>query len=55
MRFWVEILAEREWQGTVWYRRRDGYLFRSRQRVIADAGRRCQVGCRVLFNEIIIP
>jgi PAS domain S-box-containing protein len=55
MKFWAEILAERQWEGTVWYRRRDGYLFRSRQQVTADSDRRGQVGCRVLFSEIIIP
>jgi DNA-binding CsgD family transcriptional regulator len=55
MKFWADVLAERRWQGTVWYRRRDGYLFRSRQQVMVDTDRRGQPGCRVLFNEIAIP
>jgi DNA-binding CsgD family transcriptional regulator len=55
MGFWADILAERRWQGTVWYRRRDGYLFRARQQVMAEPDRRGQVGCRVLFNEIVVP
>jgi DNA-binding CsgD family transcriptional regulator len=55
MKFWADVLAERDWEGTVWYRRRDGYLFRSRQQVTADREGRGQVGCRVTFNEIKIP
>jgi hypothetical protein len=52
MRFWTDIRAEPAWRGTVWYRRRDGYLFRSRQQVTAQAGGRGQAGCRVRFSEI---
>jgi hypothetical protein len=55
MKFWSDILAENQWQGTVWYRRRDGYLFRSRQQVRADTEMRGQVGCHVRFSEIKIP
>ncbi len=55
MQFWADILAERHWQGTVWYRRRDGYIFRSRQQVIVDHERRGQVVSRVMFSEIKIP
>jgi PAS domain S-box-containing protein len=52
MRFWTDIRAEPAWRGTVWYRRRDGYLFRSRQQVTAQTGGRGQAGCRVRFSEI---
>jgi PAS domain S-box-containing protein len=55
MGFWANIQAEREWRSTVWYRRRDGYLFRSRQRVTAATDKRGHLEYRVLFNEIIIP
>jgi DNA-binding CsgD family transcriptional regulator len=54
MRLWADIMAERDWQGTMWYRRRDGYLFRSRQQVTAYTERPGQVGCRVMFSEIKI-
>jgi DNA-binding CsgD family transcriptional regulator len=54
MKFWADVQAVRQWEGMVWYRRRDGYLFRSRQRVSADTEKRGQVGCRVLFSEIKI-
>ena len=55
MTFWADVLAERYWQGTVWYRRRDGYLFRSHQKASADGEGRGQVGCRVVFSEIKVP
>jgi len=55
MKFWSDILTESRWQGTVWYRRRDGYLFRSRQQVTADREMRGQAGCHVRFCEIKIP
>jgi DNA-binding CsgD family transcriptional regulator/PAS domain-containing protein len=55
MKFWSDILSESRWQGTVWYRRRDGYLFRSRQQVTADSEIRGQAGCHVRFAEIKIP
>jgi PAS domain-containing protein len=55
MKFWSDILTESRWQGTVWYRRRDGYLFRSRQQVTADSEMRGRAGCHVRFCEIKIP
>ena len=55
MEFWAGIMAERQWQGTVWYRRRDGYLFRSRQEVTGDGELRGQRNRRVKFHEIKIP
>ena len=55
MKFWSDILAENRWQGTVWYRRRDGYLFRSRQQVTADSEMYGQAGRHVRFSEIKIP
>ena len=55
MKFWGDIVDERRWQGTMWYRRRDGYLFRSRQRVTAKKEGRGQLCCRVMFSEIKIP
>jgi PAS domain-containing protein len=51
MKFWADILGESRWQGTVWYRRRDGYLFRSRQQVTTDGERGGQA---VRFREIKI-
>ncbi len=51
MKFWADILGESRWQGTVWYRRRDGYLFRSRQQVMTDGERGGQA---VRFREIKI-
>ncbi len=54
MKFWSDRLAERRWHGMVWYRRRDGYLFRSRQQVVADPERPGPATCRVRFSEIKI-
>ena len=55
MKVWGEMRAQSHWQGMVWYRRRDGYLFRSRQQVIAERGRRGPPMSRVRFSEIKIP
>lgn len=50
-RLWEEMLSQPLWQGAVWYRRRDGYLFRCRQKVTAES----TSGSRVTFKEIEIP
>lgn len=55
MKFWSDIVPGSRWNGTVWYRRRDGYLFRSRQQVTTDVERLGQTGFRVRFTEIKIP
>jgi PAS domain S-box-containing protein len=55
MEFWKAIVAERAWQGTVWYRRRDGYLFRCKQSVTVHtvAGGRPHYCAQ--FSEFMIP
>ena len=55
MKFWSDILPGSGWNGTVWYRRRDGYLFRSRQQVTTDCERLGPGGFRVRFSEIKVP
>ena len=55
MKFWSDIVPGSRWNGTVWYRRRDGYLFRSRQQVTTDGDRSGQAAFRVRFSEIKIP
>jgi PAS domain S-box-containing protein len=53
--FWKGILAERFWRGTLWYRRRDGYLFRCRQSVTVERRPGQQPLCHALFSEFTIP
>jgi PAS domain S-box-containing protein len=55
MQFWHKMFAERFWQGTVWYRRHDGYLFRCRQTVTVEGDTSDLVRGYVSFSEFTIP
>jgi PAS domain S-box-containing protein len=55
MTFWRKVMEDGFWQGAVWYRRRDGYLFRCRQTISLDDESGQQVIYKVSFKEFTIP
>jgi PAS domain S-box-containing protein len=55
MTFWRKVMDDGFWQGAVWYRRRDGYLFRCRQTISLDDERGETEIYKVSFKEVTIP
>jgi PAS domain S-box-containing protein len=55
MTFWRKVMEDGFWQGAVWYRRRDGYLFRCRQTISLDDESGEKVIYKVSFKEVTIP
>jgi PAS domain S-box-containing protein len=55
MTFWRKVMEDGFWQGAVWYRRRDGYLFRCRQTISLEDDSSQQVIYKVSFREFTIP
>jgi PAS domain S-box-containing protein len=55
MTFWRKVMEDGFWQGAVWYRRRDGYLFRCRQTISLEDERGPQLIYKVSFKEFTIP
>jgi PAS domain S-box-containing protein len=55
MTFWRKVMEDGFWQGAVWYRRRDGYLFRCRQTISLEDDPGQQIIYKVTFKEFTIP